>query len=379
MRAAPFNALHDAPAASAMTLYACLRPALFALDPERAHRLTLHSAALLAATPGGLATLSTVCRYEHPALALTALGLRFTNPLGLAAGFDKDGELATPLAALGFGFLELGTVTPRPQPGNPRPRLFRLPEDGAVINRMGFNNGGASALAERLRRLPARPVPLGVNLGKNKDTPMERAAEDYVAGLRAVREVADYLVVNVSSPNTPGLRSLQQADELGAIVRALRGELDSAAVAARRPPLLVKLAPDLDRESLERAVQAAVEAGAEGLIATNTTLRRDGLKGRFREEAGGLSGRPLFPLALETVRRVYSLVRGRVPLVGVGGISSPEDAYAFICAGAGLVQVYTALVYQGPGLVPRFKRGLVRLLERDGFRSIAEAVGADAK
>ena len=372
------------------SLYGCLRPALFALDAERAHRLACSAAAWTGRMPGGLATLSGAYRYEHPALPVQALGLDFSNPIGLAAGFDKDGELAAPLAALGFGFLELGTVTPRPQPGNPRPRLFRLPEDRAVINRMGFNNAGAPALAARLAALPARPIPLGVNLGKNKDTPLERAGEDYVAALRAVYATADYLVVNVSSPNTPGLRSLQQAEELRTVLRAVLAERDALArdtvrhsggsrvlTAGRRVPLLVKVAPDLAPADLEQAAQTALDAGVDGLIATNTTLRRDGLAGAARGEAGGLSGRPLKPLALDTVRRLHGLLRGRLPIVGVGGIASARDALDFLRAGASLVQVYTGLVYDGPGLVRRIKQDLVRLLEQEGFKSVGEAIGTE--
>ncbi len=405
-----------------MTPYRCLRPALFALDAEQAHGLTLAAAALAARLPGGLAALSAANRFEHPALAIETLGMRFSNPLGLAAGFDKDGTGVAPLAALGFGFLELGTVTPRPQPGNPRPRLFRLPEDEAVINRLGFNNRGASALAARLAALPVRPIPLGVNLGKNRDTSLERAAEDYVAAFRAVHGVADYVVVNVSSPNTPGLRSLQGAAELRTILRAVLAERDAleshaesgggADDRSRGPgsgqgsgrgsgqgggrgsgrgsghdvPLLVKIAPDLAPADLEATAQAALECGVDGLIATNTTLRREGLHGdgvpgaplrsAARTEAGGLSGRPLLPLALDTVRRLHGLLRGRIPLIGVGGIAGAADAYAFLCAGATLVQLYTGLVYQGPGLVRRIKQDLVRLLARDGLASVAAAVGS---
>jgi len=392
-----------------MTPYRCLRPALFALDAERAHGLTVAAAALAGRVPGGLAVLSAASRFEHPALAVETLGLRFPNPVGLAAGFDKDGALPAPLAALGFGFLELGTVTPRPQPGNPRPRMFRLAEDEAVINRLGFNNRGAAALAARLAALRARPIPLGVNLGKNRDTPLERAAEDYVAALRAVYAAADYLVVNVSSPNTPGLRNLQGAAELHTILRALRAERESlergngrldrhgganggAIGTARRGghdpaasvPLLVKVAPDLDPADLEATAQAALDGGADGLIATNTTLRRDGLapgglRSSARAETGGLSGRPLRPLALDTVRRLHAVVRGRIPLIGVGGIAGAADAYAFLGAGATLVQLYTGLVYEGPGLVRRIKRELVRLLERDGFASVAAAVGSGCR
>jgi len=359
-----------------MALYRCLRPLLFALDAERAHRLTCVSVAALANLPGGLAGISACARFEHPALAVDAFGLRFQNPVGLAAGFDKDGKLAQPLAALGFGFLELGTVTPRPQPGNPRPRLFRLPQDRAIVNRMGFNNAGAPALAEELGKLRRRPVPLGINLGKNRDTPLERAGDDYVAALRAVYTVADYAVVNVSSPNTPGLRGLQQGAELRALLTQVWAERErQGRETGRWVPLLVKFAPDLDAAQLEAGAQAALDAGADGFIASNTTLSREGLRSPGRREAGGLSGRPLFPLALETLRRLSGTVRGRVPLIGVGGIASAEHAYAFVRAGASLVQLYTGLVYMGPGVVREIKRGLVHLLERDGFATIAEAVG----
>lgn len=359
-----------------MALYRCLRPLLFTLDAERAHRLTFATVSALAKLPGGLAAITACARFEHPALAVEAFGLRFPNPVGLAAGFDKDGTLAQPLAALGFGFLELGTVTPLPQPGNPRPRLFRLPLDGAIVNRMGFNNAGAPALADELGKLRGRPVPLGINLGKNKDTPLHRAGDDYVAALRAVYAVADYAVVNVSSPNTPGLRGLQQGAELLALLAQVRAERErQARETGRRVPLLVKFAPDLDATHLEAAAQAALDAGVDGLIATNTTLGREGLRSAARGESGGLSGRPLFPLAVETLRRLSGTVRGRVPLIGVGGIASAEHAYAFVRAGATLVQLYTGLVYRGPGVVRDIKRGLVHLLERDGFASIAEAVG----
>jgi dihydroorotate dehydrogenase len=357
-------------------LYRCVRPLLFSLDAERAHRLTFASAAVLAHLPGGLAAVSAISRFDHPALAVDVFGLRFPNPVGLAAGFDKDATLVPPLAAVGFGFLELGSVTPRPQPGNPRPRLFRLREDQGIINRMGFNNRGAVALAERLASLHARPIPLGVNLGKNKDTPLDRAAEDYVQALRAVGAVADYAVVNVSSPNTPGLRNLQQAAELQAILSATLREREQLARATGRVlPILVKFAPDLDPNDLETAVQASLDAGISGIIATNTTLQRDGLRSALGVEAGGLSGRPLFPLAVEAVRRIAGLTAGRIPVIGVGGIASAEDAYAFIRAGATLVQLYTGLVYQGPGVVRQIKRGLVRLLKQDGFERVSEAVG----
>lgn len=369
-----------------MTPYALLRPLLFRLDAETAHRWMVRGVATLGALPGGPAAIGALWGGEHPALASTLWGRTFPNPIGLAAGFDKDGVLLGPLLALGFGFVEAGSVTPRPQPGNPRPRLFRLPEERALINRMGFNNAGAAALAARLAGLPRRAAPVGVNLGKNRDTPLEEAGADYCAALRAVHAGADYVVVNVSSPNTPGLRDLQHRALLERLIPAVCAERDrlgrEAALgagqgAARRLPLLVKLAPDLDEDALRDVLEVSRAAGVDGLIATNTSTGRAGLRGPLAAEAGGLSGRPLRPAALRAVAALYRLSGGRMPLVGVGGVGTAEDAYALIRAGASLVQVYTALVYEGPGLVPRLKQGLARLLARDGYSSVSQAVGAD--
>ena len=289
--------------------------------------------------------------------------MRFPNRIGLAAGLDKDATATAGLARLGFGFLEVGTVTPRPQPGNPKPRLFRLNEDRALINRMGFNSAGAAAVSANLRRLRnCIDVPVGVNIGKNRDTPVEEAADDYRACLAATYDVADYVVVNLSSPNTPGLRDLQAA----VAVRTLVGEL----VAERQrlsgenpestpiPPLFVKIAPDLAADDLEATVAEAVEAGADGIVATNTTLSRpSSLRSKRAVEAGGLSGRPLFALSLETVRRTRRVVGKGPAVIGVGGIASAQDAAAMFDAGADLVQVYSALVFEGPALVARLAGG----------------------
>jgi dihydroorotate dehydrogenase len=307
---------------------------------------------------------------------VSCLGLEFESPLGLAAGFDKGELAAAGLFALGFGHVEVGTITPRPQVGNPRPRLFRLPEHRALVNRMGFNNEGAEACAARLAALPreARLGVVGVNVGKNKDTPNERAVEDYLACIDRLHPHADYLVVNLSSPNTPGLRDLQ---DRGPLERLL-----SACVARTRPlgkPLLVKLAPDLSPEALDEAVDVAVAAGAAGIVATNTTIQRPGPVAGHRRagEAGGLSGAPLEPLATAALRRAYSRARGRIPIVGVGGVMDAEGAYARIRAGASLVQVYTGLVYGGPGFPRRLLSRLAALLARDGFSRVADAAGAD--
>ena len=362
--------------------YALLKPLLFRLDPERAHGMVTALARAGAGLPGSASTWEFLAGPEHPALRLNLWGLDLSNPLGLAAGFDKNGTLLDPMLRLGFGLVEAGSVTPRPQPGNPRPRLFRLPEDEALINRMGFNNHGAAALAARLtafrRRQPGAVV--GVNLGKNKDTPLERAVEDYRACLDAVYPVASYLVVNVSSPNTPGLRDLQQREALDTMARELtRARAAWVTKGHPRRPLLIKLAPELGLPELEDAVRVALDHGVDGLIATNTTLAREGLRSAHAAEPGGLSGRPLHRRALETLATLHRLSGGRLTLVGAGGIFSPEDAYAFIRAGASLVQVYTALVYEGPGLPRRIKSGLAALLARDGFSTLAQAVGTGAR
>ena len=353
-------------------LWRILRKLLFFLDPERAHRL----AVAVLRWAGSSSVARRVRPRPAPSLAVRCLGLDFESPLGLAAGFDKGEVIAPGIHALGFGHVEVGTITPRPQPGNPRPRLFRLPAHRALINRMGFNNEGAEACAARLEALAARGrrYVLGVNVGKNKDTPNERAAEDYLACIERLGVLADYLVVNLSSPNTPGLRALQEREPLERLL--------SACVARARPlgkPLLVKLAPDLSPEALDEAVDVAVAVGAAGVIATNTTVARPGAVALdpAGKEGGGLSGAPLAPLAVAALRRCYARARGRIPIVGVGGVMSGADAYARIRAGASLVQVYTGLVYGGPGMPGRMLAELAALLRRDGFGSPAEAVGAD--
>ncbi|REJ34735.1 MAG: dihydroorotate dehydrogenase (quinone) [Bacillota bacterium] len=360
-------------------VYGLVRPMLFRMDPEQAHERVR---GLQEAVEAGRALRQALARrftVDHPALQVEAFGLRFPNPVGLAAGFDKDARAPRALAALGFGFIEVGTVTPRPQPGNPRPRLFRLPADEALINRMGFNNEGAAAAAARLGRAHPVPVPVGVNIGRNRATPNERAAEDYLECLRVLFPHAAYAVINVSSPNTPELRDLQAAAALGRLLAAVQAENRALSRKHGRAPLpvLVKIAPDLDREGLAAVVDAAATHGAAGIIAVNTTVNRSGLR-RPAHEAGGLSGRPLAARALRITAAVHRLTGGRLPVIGVGGIFSARDAYERIRAGATLVQVYTALIYRGPGLARRINRGLVQLLERDGLGRITEAVGLDA-
>ncbi|HEY7723869.1 MAG TPA: quinone-dependent dihydroorotate dehydrogenase [Anaeromyxobacteraceae bacterium] len=356
-------------------IWRLIRPLLFLLDPERAHAAALAALRLLGWRPVARA----VRRRPEPSLRVRALGLDFESPLGLAAGFDKGAVRAAGLLALGFSHVEIGTITPRPQAGNPRPRLFRLPEHRALVNRMGFNNSGAVACAERLAALRPgdRPGLVGINVGRNRDTPNERAEEDYLFCIDRLHPWADYLVVNVSSPNTPGLRGLQEREPL----ERLLGACARRARDLPRPrPLLVKLAPDLADEALDEAVEVAVSAGASGIVATNTTLDRAGVAGHPRAaEAGGLSGAPLERRATEVVGRIHARARGRLPVVGVGGVFGAEDAYRKIRAGATLVQLYTGLVYGGPAVPRRIIAGLAELLKRDGFRSVEEAVGTTSK
>jgi dihydroorotate dehydrogenase len=350
-----------------MSLYALARPLLALIDPERAHALTV---AALARGWGPKARAP-----DDPILAVSLWGKTFANPVGLAAGFDKDAEAIAGAFGLGFGFVEVGTITPEPQPGNPRPRVFRLAEDKAVINRYGFNSKGMAAAAERLDAFraayPKAPGPVGVNLGKNRES--QDAAEDYAAGAARLAPFADYLAINVSSPNTPGLRALQGPKELAGIVGRVRGALRGQA-----PPLMLKISPDLGEDDRAAVAQAAAELKLDGLIVANTTVSRPpGLRSRNKAQAGGLSGAPLMDLSTEVLADMHRRTAGRIPLIGVGGIASGADAYAKIRAGASLVQLYTALVYEGPGLVARIKRELAALLRRDGHANIEAAVGAD--
>ena len=340
-------------------------PLLRALPPETAHRLTL---AGLAAGLGGRA------REPDPLVLRAHLWNRdFPNPIGIAAGFDKDAQVPDALLRLGFGFVEIGTVTPRPQPGNPKPRIFRLDADAALINRLGFNSGGLDRVIERLRARAGRGGIVGLNVGRNRDS--TDALADYTEGVRRGAAVADYLVVNVSSPNTPGLRDLQARAALGALLRELIAVREQT---QRQVPLLVKIAPDLSPDERADIAEVALASGIDGIIVSNTTVARPpGLRSPQGNEAGGLSGPPLLGPSTEVLRDMYRLTHGRLPLVGVGGVASAGDAYAKIRAGASLVQLYTALVFYGPALLARIKTGLAELLRRDGFASIADAVGAD--
>ncbi|MBI3185808.1 MAG: quinone-dependent dihydroorotate dehydrogenase [Myxococcales bacterium] len=354
-------------------MYPLLRSALFRLPPEAAHRAAIDALALLGRSSRACASLRSRA-LAGVELHTRVAGLDFPNPLGLAAGMDKDAEAVAGFFGLGFGFVEVGTLTPRAQPGNPRPRLFRIAEHRALINRLGFNNLGAGRAAQRLAELDYRPGPVGANIGKNRDTPLERAAEDYLACVDALGPLVDYVVLNASSPNTPGLRSLQEPEALAALLAAVRPRLDRA----RGKKLFLKISPDLSPEAIDAVVDVAATHGADGLVATNTTIARPLVHPRAAE-GGGLSGEPLRQLATQTIRRAYERSGGRLPIIGVGGVSTGEHAYEKLRAGASLVQLYTGLVFEGPSVVRRLLRDLARLLERDGFGSVAEAVGADSR
>ena len=335
---------------------------LHRLDPERAHGLTIRALrAGLAPRPGPVTS---------PRLATEVAGLRLPNPVGLAAGFDKNAEAVDALSAAGFGFIEVGAATPRPQPGNPRPRLFRLTEDRAAINRFGFNTDGAEAIAARLAARRAGGVPVGLNLGANKDS-ADRAG-DYASVLATCGAHADFATVNVSSPNTAGLRDLQAA---GALSEVLDRVLAARAALPRPIPVFVKIAPDLEPEALAAIAEAALASGIDGIIATNTTLSRDGLRSAHATEAGGLSGAPLFERSTRVLAALSKHTHGTLPLIGVGGVGSPEQAFAKIRAGASAVQLYTAMVFEGLSVAGRIASGLGRLLEDNGFATVADAVG----
>ena len=343
-------------------------PLLRLLPPETAHGLALRALAR-GLVPAGR-------RREFPALRTRVWDIDLANPIGLAAGFDKDAVATDALLALGFGFVEVGTVTPRPQTGNPRPRLFRLIEDEGLINRLGFNSSGLDAVAPRLGATRHTGGVVGANIGINQDS--ADAVADYLAGFKALHGRVDYVAVNVSSPNTPGLRELQGRNRLAPLLAALLETRARLTPAGQRPlPLLLKIAPDVDDRDKADIAAVGLETGLDGLIVGNTTVARDGLTSRHRGETGGLSGRPLFARSTALLAEMYRLTEGRMPLVGVGGVSTGADAYAKIRAGASLVQLYTALVYHGPGLVGRIKAELAERLAADGFTSVTDAVGVD--
>lgn len=354
--------VYEADCHSESMTYKFVRPLLFGLDAESAHGLSLAALRVLPISGGSP---------EAPMLRTTIAELDFPSPVGLAPGYDKNAEVFAQAYGLGFGFVEIGTVTPRPQAGNPRPRLFRLVEDRAVINRMGFNNEGMGAAAARIAAVARvqRRGPLGINIGANKDS--EDRIADYVVAMQRMAPLADYITVNISSPNTPGLRALQDKAALDDLLQRVRE------VAPAGPPLFLKVAPDLEAADIDDITEVAINRAVDALIISNTTVSRPPLRSKYAAETGGLSGAPLKELAQQRLVDFRKAIGGKVPLIGVGGIASAEDAYARIRAGASLVQIYSALVYEGPFLARRINAGLADLLKRDGFTNIAQAVGID--
>jgi len=357
------------------TLYRLIKPIMFRIDAERAHDLV--GVGLAACPPAWLRRLMGTGSAVDPLLSIDVAGIRFAHPFGIAAGFDKQARLLHACAALGVSHVEIGTVTPRAQPGNPRPRMFRIPRDGAVINRLGFNSVGAAAVAGVLHRARRRGVGklprIGVNIGKNRDTPLERAHDDYLIAFDALASDADYVAVNISSPNTPGLRQLHERAALRALLDGLVARRQAM---ARRVPLFLKVSPDERDAQLQQVVEVALDSGIDGLIATNTTLARDGLSAPV-SHTGGLSGRPLLARARRTIAMLAVMTEGRLPIIGVGGVDDAESAYGHIRAGAHLVQCYTGLIYQGPGLPARLAHGVAVRLRADGFTALREAIGVD--
>lgn len=348
-----------------------IKPALHALDPETAHQVTIKS------LKAGLGP--KMPRITDASLMQILWGLEFDTPLGLAAGFDKNAEVIAPIHNMGFGFTEVGTVTPKPQEGNPRPRVFRNVKNEAVINRMGFPNKGADVFEQNIKHyMQAHKTPtglIGINIGMNKE--QTEPEKDYCALIERFHAYADYFTINISSPNTPGLRNLQTREHLTSLIQAVKQTI--AAVSNTPPPILVKLAPDLTQEQQEELSDTAINAKIDGLILTNTTLERpDHLPAKFKNEMGGLSGRPLTHKSTEVIKNFYKLTNGQIPIIGIGGISSGQDAYDKICAGASLVQLYSALVFHGPDLVTDILNDLSAYLKRDGYKNISEAVGSAA-
>ncbi|SHE95127.1 dihydroorotate oxidase A [Seinonella peptonophila] len=357
-------------------MYSLIRKILFRVDAEMAHHLTVNLLKIVQQVPEVRRNLERFFQVQDPRLTTHCMGLTFPNPVGMAAGFDKHAEIYPALAALGFGYIEVGTLTPRPQSGNPRPRIFRLPVDQAVINRMGFNNKGAEAAKQSFIRLPRPRVPIGINLGKNKTTPNDQAAEDYLLGLETLYPYGDYFVINISSPNTAGLRDLQEVEFLRDLLERIIMKRNQQAVEnGSKHPILVKIAPDLTDEQLSDIIATAKLVGIDGIIATNTTIERSHLQSMHREQTGGLSGRPLTQRSLSFIRTLYQELKGTIPIIGVGGIFTGRDAFDKITAGATLIQVYTGMIYQGPAIVKQINRELIQILNQSGLSSIEEAIG----
>ena len=367
-----------------MPLYPALKPLLFCLPPETAHNAAHRLGRIVGGVSPLLGLLKGIYDVQDEALETEFCGLRIPNPVGLAAGFDKDGVNIDFLGALGFGFLEIGTITPRPQKGNPKPRMFRIPDANALINRMGFNNGGVDALVENVKRAKYRGV-LGINIGKNKDTPLEESANDYLICLEKVFPYASYIAVNVSSPNTPGLRQLQNKDELNRLLEALKERYrELTEEHQKKPPLLLKIAPDLHPDDIRDVASVVGAQSIDAVIATNTTSTRDAVKGlEHADEAGGLSGAPLTEMSTNVIAALRDALPDSVPIVGVGGVKNAADTVGKLQAGASAVQLYTSLVYEGPAVCKNINRGLLKHLRENNLSSLdelaASAVGSDSK
>ncbi len=356
-------------------MYRLLRSLLFLLDAEQSHNLALSALRFITFLPGGRGLLRALFANRTPSLAVELLGLQFPNPVGLAAGLDKDARYQNALSNLGFGFLELGTVTPLPQTGNPPKRLFRLPEDNAIINRMGFNSVGAEAFVQNLRK-QGRSGIIGINIGINKNTANEQAIDNYVKTFAAVYAYADYVAINVSSPNTPGLRDLQDRQRLDELLDRLKHEQITLGKTRRvYVPIAIKVSPDLDDHRISAIAQLALSHKLDAVIATNTTISRPGVEAHpYAREQGGLSGRPLKDLSTAVIKKLYGELRGRVPIIGVGGVENAEDAWEKLVAGADLIQIYTALIYQGPRVVQDIVSGLANRVDTSGCATLAETV-----
>jgi dihydroorotate dehydrogenase len=352
-------------------LYDALKPWLFRMDPEEAHERMMTLLRTAQALPGGKGVARSLWGGNEEGLETEVLGMKFRCPVGLAAGFDKDAKVVSMMGSMGFGFVEVGSVTLRPQPGNPKPRIFRLPEYDALLNRLGFNSEGASSAEKRLRALRPLGFPLGINLGLNKDCPHDKAPEEYASCFKTLAPYGDYFVVNVSSPNTPGLRDLQERIHLERILSAIQNENTA------KKPVLVKLSPDLHDDTLAHILDLVIKE-ASGVIATNTTIARPGIPSDEQERRGGLSGAPLRARSTELIRKIRKLTAGKLPIIGVGGVFTGGDAYEKIKAGASLIQLYTGLVYRGPDAARRIQRELLAWLKKDGFSSVSAAVGAEA-
>lgn len=356
------------------------KPLLFRMDAEKAHHLVIRGLQIMQSLPGGVRLLRRTYGVRPSSLWIQeCFGLTFPHPIGLAAGLDKNAQAVDALASIGFGFMEVGTVTPQAQAGNEKPRLFRLPTDHALINRMGFNNVGILQMKENLKKARRREIPIAVNIGKNKITSQEEAHEDYRKCIRNLYLEADFFVVNISSPNTPGLRDLQHGTELQLLLEAVQEEMHSQSKKhqVNVKPVLVKLSPDLREDELQSSVSTIMKNNISGIIATNTTLNRDHLQHANRTQQGGLSGKPLTNQSTEVIRQIYRLTEGKLPIIGCGGVFTAQDVYDKIRAGASLVEIYTALVYEGPEILNQLHEGVAQLLNKDGFRHISQAIGAD--